>query len=127
MLVDRESSAWHWSCPPLDRFRITGTRAYMDGHLWVLRPTACQKDRQKQPHEAPGQAEPLGHGDAIRYSEAFAVLLGDVTTIAPVPCVKQLLEAHARLGRSLLVPPATIGTNRLTWDGCREENQPEPI
>lgn len=54
------------------------------------------------------QRYPLGLGHAVGCARAFvgdapfAVLLGDDVVRGPVPCLKQLLEQHARLGASVV-------------------------
>jgi len=61
------------------------------------------------------QKEPLGLGHAVLCAkkhvsgEPFAVLLGDNITEAPVPCTRQLLDAHAKTNKTVIavqhVPP----------------------
>ena len=54
------------------------------------------------------QKEPLGLGHAVlsaeRYvaGEPFAVLLGDDVCIDGVPCIRQLMDVHAKTGQSVL-------------------------
>jgi UTP--glucose-1-phosphate uridylyltransferase len=54
------------------------------------------------------QRYPLGLGHAVGCARAFvgdapfAVLLGDDIVRGPVPCLKQLLEQHAKLGASVV-------------------------
>ncbi len=54
------------------------------------------------------QKEPLGLGHAVLCAkkhvsdEPFAVLLGDNITEAPVPCTRQLLDAHAKTGKTVI-------------------------
>lgn len=54
------------------------------------------------------QKEPLGLGHAILCAkkhigdEPFVVLLGDDIVFSDVPCTKQLVEQHARTGRSVI-------------------------
>lgn len=54
------------------------------------------------------QPEPLGLGDAVRRAAAevgeapCAVLLPDDLVLAGTPCIAQLLEAHARLGGTVV-------------------------
>lgn len=53
------------------------------------------------------QKEPLGLGHAILcakrviQNEPFAVLLGDDLIDARIPCIKQMIDVHQRLGRDL--------------------------
>lgn len=65
------------------------------------------------------QPEPLGLGDAVRLGAAAAdggpcaVLLPDDLVLSETPCIAQLLEAHARLGGTVVgvteVGPEEVG------------------
>ncbi|TFG55441.1 MAG: UTP--glucose-1-phosphate uridylyltransferase GalU [Methanomassiliicoccus sp.] len=54
------------------------------------------------------QKEPKGLGDAVYQArhhvgnEPFAVMLGDTIHVSDVPVVKQLMEVHARTGKSVI-------------------------
>ena len=69
--------------------------------------------------EAVEQAEPLGLGHAVGCATRTlepgpcAVLLPDDLVLGPVPCLRQLLDVHARLGGTVLavmeLPAAEVG------------------